>query len=83
VREAHRTAHDHPLGDEGEVFTGADPLAVVQAMKGATLFSDHRGVEDYIDMVMRNAKMLRGIEIFVKGDTVDEKAASFLRELIE
>ena len=77
------TLDGHPLGDEGEVFTGTDPLAVVQAMKGATLFSDHRAVEDYIDMVMRNAKMLGGTELVVKGESEEEKAESFLRELVE
>ena len=47
-----------PLEEDGEVFTGETVTDVVQAMKGATLFSDHRDMEDYIDMVLRNAKML-------------------------
>jgi hypothetical protein len=56
---------------------------VVLAMKGATLFSDQRDLEDYIDMVLRNAKMLSGVELTVRGDTPDEKAASFLDALIK
>jgi hypothetical protein len=35
-------------------------------MKGATLFSDQRDLEDYIDMVLRNAKMLSGVELAVR-----------------
>jgi hypothetical protein len=52
-------------------------------MKGATLFSDQRDLEDYIDMVLRNAKMLSGVELAVRGDTPEEMAASFLDALIK
>ena len=58
-----------PLEEDGEVFTGETVTDVVQAMKGATLFSDQRDMEDYIDMVLRNAKMLSGVELAVRGDT--------------
>lgn len=72
-----------PLEEDGEVFTGATAMDVAQAMKGATLFSDQRDMEDYIDMVLRNAKMLAGVELAVRGDTPEEKAASFLDALIK
>jgi len=62
-----------PLEGDGEIFTGATMTDVVLAMKGA----------DYIDMVLRNAKMLSGIELAVRGDTAEEKAASFLDALIK
>jgi hypothetical protein len=45
--------------------------------------SDQRDLEDYIDMVLRNAKMLAGVELTVRGDTPEEKAASFLDALIK
>ena len=47
-----------PLEGEGEVFTGKTSLEIVRAMKGAALFSDQGRFEDYIDMLLRNAKML-------------------------
>ena len=72
-----------PLKEDGEVFTGETVTDVVLAMKGATLFSDQRDLEDYIDMVLRNAKMLSGVELTVRGDTPEEKAASFLDALIK
>jgi hypothetical protein len=72
-----------PLEGDGEVFSGATVTDVVLAMKGATLFSDQRDLEDYIDMVLRNAKMLSGVELTVRGDTPEEKAASFLDALIK
>ncbi len=77
------TLNGQPLEEDGEVFTGETVTDVVQAMKGATLFSDQRDMEDYIDMVLRNAKMLSGVELAVRGDTPEEKAASFLDALIK
>jgi hypothetical protein len=70
-----------PLEGDGEVFTGEAVTDVVHAMKGATLFSDQR--EDYMDMVLRNAKMLSGVELAVRGDTPEEKAVSFLDAMIK
>lgn len=72
-----------PLEGEGEVFTGKTSLEIVRAMKGAALFSDQGSFEDYIDMLLRNAKMLAGIDLMVKGDSPEEKADSLLAALIE
>ncbi len=72
-----------PLEGDGEVFTGERPLDVVMAMKGAALFSDHGSVTGYVDMVLRNAKMLAGIELTVSGDTPEALAESLLAALLE
>ena len=72
-----------PIRDEGEVFTGKTTLEVVQAMQGATLFSDQNTLEDYVDMVLRNARMLAGIDLIVKGNTPGEKANALLASLID
>ena len=72
-----------PLEGEGEVFTGNTSLEIVRAMKGAALFSDQGSFEDYIDMLLRNAKMLAGIDLMVKGGSPEEKADSLLAALIE
>ena len=72
-----------PLEGEGEVFTGKTSLEIVRAMKGAALFSDQVSFEDYIDMLLRNAKMLAGIDLMVKGDSPEEKADSLLAALID
>ncbi len=72
-----------PLEGDGEVFTGKTSLEIVRAMKGAALFSDQGSFEDYIDMLLRNAKMLAGIDLMVKGDNPEEKADSLLAALIE
>ena len=52
-------------------------------MRGATLFSDQNTLEDYVDMVLRNARMLAGIDLVVKGDTPEEKACALLASLID
>jgi hypothetical protein len=65
------------------VFTGKTFLEIVRAMKGAALFSDQVSFEDYIDMLLRNAKMLAGIDLMVKGDSPEEKADSLLAALID
>jgi hypothetical protein len=72
-----------PLEGEGEVFTGKTSLEIVRTMKGAALFSDQGSFEDYIDMLLRNAKMLAGIDLMVKGDSPEEKADSLLAALID
>ncbi|OPY10495.1 MAG: hypothetical protein A4E67_00518 [Syntrophaceae bacterium PtaB.Bin038] len=72
-----------PLEGDGEILIGETVTEVVQAMKGVTLFPDQRDLEDYIDMVLRNAKMLSVVELTVRGDTPEKKAASFLDALIK
>lgn len=66
---------------DGEVFDGKGALDLIRAMKGATMFSDVRSVSDYLDMVLRNAKHFEDIELRIKGNTMQEKAASLVSEL--
>ncbi len=83
VRIKNTDLEGKPLQGEGEIFNGETELEVVQAMRGATLFSDQTTLEDYADMVLRNAKMLAGIELVVKGDTPEEKAGALLATLVD
>ncbi len=83
VRIKNTDLEGKPLQDEGEIFTGKTEFEIVQAMRGATLFSDQTRLEDYVDMVLRNAKMLAGIELAVKGDTPKEKAGALLAALVD
>ena len=83
VRITNTDVDGKPLQGEGDIFTGKTDLEVVQAMRGAALFSDQTTLADYIGMVLRNAKMLAGIELAVKGDTPEEKADSLLACLVD
>jgi len=66
----------------GEKFSGS-PLKIIAQMKGSTMFSDVKTIREYVDMVLRNAKMIEGIELNVKGNTDEELARSLISELIE
>lgn len=67
---------------DGEKLSGS-PLKIVTRMKGAGLFSDVQTIRDYVDMVLRNAKMMENIELNVKGNTDEELARSLIGELLE
>jgi len=66
----------------GEKFSGS-PMKIVTQMKGSTMFSDVRTIREYVDMVLRNAKMMENIELTVKGNTDEELTRSLVSELIE
>jgi hypothetical protein len=72
-----------PLENDGQVFTGDRPLDIVMAMKGSSLFSDHRTLPEYVDMVLRNAKVLAGLELTVRGENDEYLAESLLTALVE
>ncbi len=72
-----------PLSNDGQEFTGEHPIDVVTAMKGATLFSDHGTLPEYVDMVLRNAKVLAGLELTVRGENNERLAESLLMALLE
>ncbi len=67
---------------DGEIFSGS-PLKIVTQMKGSTMFSDVKTIREYVDMVLRNAKMVENIELTIKGNTDEELARSLVSELIE
>ncbi|HOY64900.1 MAG TPA: hypothetical protein PLS19_09135 [bacterium] len=66
---------------DGEKFSGS-PLKIVTLMKGSTMFSDVKTIREYVDMVLRNAKMVENVELMVKGNTDEELAHSLVGELI-
>ena len=83
VRIMNTDLDGRPIKDEWKEYAGETSVEIVRAMRGASLFSDQKKIEDYIDMVLRNAKMLAGIELAVKGDTIESKASAFLDSLTD
>jgi ribosomal protein L7/L12 len=67
---------------DGEKFNGS-PMKIVTQMKGSTMFSDVKTIREYVDMVLRNAKMVENVELTVKGNTDEELARSLVGELLE
>lgn len=66
---------------DGEMFEGDTLLDLVRAMKGASMFSDAKGVLDYIEAVARRLERTEGIEIVVGGEEIDERCEAFVLEL--
>ena len=66
---------------DGEMFEGDTHLDVVRAMKGASMFSDAKGVLDYIVAVARRLERTEGIGIVVGGEEIDERCEAFVLEL--
>ena len=83
VRIKNTDLEGKPLQGEGEIFNGKTELEIVRAMQGAMLFSDQTTLADYLDMILRNAKMLAGIDLIVTGNTPEEKADSLLASLVD
>ena len=77
------TPEGRTLDSDGQVFAGDRPLDVVLAMKSAALFSDHGSIRDYIDMLLRNAKVLAGLELQITGESPEDLAESLLTSLAE
>jgi len=58
-------------------------MKIVAQMKGSTMSRTLRPSREYVDMVLRNAKMVENVELTVKGNTDEELARSLVTELIE
>ena len=52
-----------------------------RSVKGASMFSDAKGVLDYIEAVQRRLEQTEGIEIVVGGEEIDERCEAFILEL--
>lgn len=67
---------------DGETFKGRSALDVVTQMKGASMFTEQKNIEEYIRMVVRNAWRYFAVGLEVTGDTEQEMARSLIRELV-
>ena len=66
---------------DSEVFKGETHLDLVRAMKGASMFSDAKGVLDYVEAVQRRLERTEGIELVVGGQEIDERCEALILEL--
>ena len=66
---------------DGEVFEGETALDFVRAMKGASMFSDVKDVLHYVAVVQDRLKEVEGVELALAGEKLDDRCASFVREL--
>jgi hypothetical protein len=66
---------------DGETFEGETALDLVEAMKGATMFSDAKCVLDYIAAVQARIARTEKVELAVEGKQIDARCEAFLQEL--
>lgn len=69
------------VGD-GHVFEGT-PTEIVAQMQGLAFAAQHLSLRDYIDWNVANIERGFGVKLVVTGDTDDERAASFLEQMME
>ena len=66
---------------DGESFEARTSLGIVEKMKGASMFTEFKTAEAYVEMVVRNAWQFFGVGLIVTGKTENERARSLLKEL--
>ena len=66
---------------DGESFEARTSLGIVEKMKGASMFTEFKTAEAYVEMVVWNAWQFFGVGLIVTGKTENERARSLLKEL--
>ena len=69
------------LRNEGRIFQGT-AKQVVEGMQSTAMFAAHLSVAEYVDWCADNARRLLELDVKVTGETVDERCASLVDELI-
>ncbi|NUO50454.1 MAG: hypothetical protein HOV80_16490 [Polyangiaceae bacterium] len=66
---------------DGRVFQGT-ARQIVRAMQDLAFAAQDFTMPDYIDWVVANARKFEDVELDVKGESDDERAASLIEEMI-
>jgi hypothetical protein len=66
---------------DGRVFQGT-PKQIVQAMQDIAMPVQHLSQLEYIDWVVDNALRFEAVELKIEGETVEERSASLIAELM-
>jgi hypothetical protein len=66
---------------DGRVFQGT-ALQIVKAMQDIAFGVDDFTVPQYIEWVVANARRFEEVELVIKGDTDEEKAAVLVSEML-
>jgi len=65
-----------------ESFHGT-ALEIIQQMKGSAMFADNKSIREYMDMVMKNAKVHHDAEFEIRGKTDEDLARSLVFQIVE
>ena len=65
-----------------ETYSGT-ALEIIQQMKGSAMFADNKSTREYMDMVMKNAKVHHETELEIRGETDEDLARSLIFQIVE
>jgi len=65
-----------------ESYSGT-ALEIIQQMKGSAMFADNKSIREYLDMVLKNAKVHHDTELEIRGDTDEDLARSLVFQIVE
>ncbi len=58
-------------------------MEIVRQMMGSAMFADNKSIREYMDMVMKNAKVHHDIELKIYGDTDEDLAGMLIFQIVE
>jgi len=60
-----------------------DAIEIVRQMMGSAMFADNKSIREYMDMVMKNAKVHHDLELNIHGDTDEDLARCLVFQIVE
>ena len=60
-----------------------DAIEIVKQMMGSAMFADNKSIREYMDMVMKNAKVHHDLELNIHGDTDEDLARCLMFQIVE
>jgi len=60
-----------------------DAIEIVRQMMGSAMFADNKTIREYMDMVMKNAKVHQNLELNISGDTDEDLARCLVFQIVE
>ena len=60
-----------------------DAIGIVKQMMGSAMFADNKSIREYMDMVMKNAKVHHDKELNIHGDTDEDLARCLIVQIVE
>lgn len=75
------TAKKHELEISGDRYAGT-ALQIVKAMQDKAFFDQALPLEAYLDSLPEQLKKFQNVEITIVGSTLEERAGSFIAELL-
>lgn len=60
-----------------------DAIEIVKQMMGSAMFADNKSIREYMDMVMKNAKVHHDLELNIHGDTDEDLARNLVFQIVE